>query len=208
MGTKIFYKRNLPHYQPSNATYFVTFRLANSLPKAVIEKLKKENEIAVNKLVKQPYRKSEKLYHQQKLYFGKFDALLDGSKKGSLWLKDDRIAKITADAIHYYDSKKYKLFAFCIMPNHVHVLFELLYEKEPQTYPVTKILTSIKVFTAGSSNKILHRNGQFWHRESYDHVVRNEKEFENIILYILQNPVKAGFVSDWRDWKWGYCSFA
>ena len=66
---------------------------------------------------------------------------------------------------------------------------------------------SIKRYTARQANIILNREGNFWQHESYDHIVRNETELSNIIRYILMNPVKAGLVSDWREWQWNYCKF-
>ncbi|HCA80801.1 MAG TPA: hypothetical protein DEP53_13820 [Bacteroidetes bacterium] len=65
-------------------------------------------------------------------------------------------------------------------------------------------MQSLKRHTAREANKILGRRGAFWQDESYDHVIRNSEELERIVLYVLHNPVKAGFVKNWRDWKWSY----
>jgi len=62
----------------------------------------------------------------------------------------------------------------------------------------------LKGYTANKANKILNRTGTFWQHESYDHVVQDEKELERVIAYVLNNPVKAGFVSTWQEWKWSY----
>jgi REP element-mobilizing transposase RayT len=64
---------------------------------------------------------------------------------------------------------------------------------------------SLKRRTATESNRVLQRRGQFWHRESYDHIVRDEKELNRIRNYVLNNPVKAGLVERWQDWPWTYC---
>lgn len=114
---------------------------------------------------------------------------------------------------------EYKLFCFCIMPNHVHVVFGIgegyvsriadsTARKSVSSYKVTKILQELKKFTSRESNKILNRTGQFWHRESYDRLVRDANEFDNIVNYILQNPVKAGLVSDHRKWKWNFVNLS
>jgi hypothetical protein len=66
------------------------------------------------------------------------------------------------------------------------------------------ILFSIKRYTAREANKILGRKGAFWQHESYDHVVRDGNELSRIIRYVKENPVKAGLVNDWKDWKWSY----
>lgn len=74
-------------------------------------------------------------------------------------------------------------------------------------YIVTKILQDLKRFTAGKCNKILNRSGAFWQHESYDHVVRDEKELKRIVRYVLNNPVKAGLCEKWEDWQGNYCNF-
>jgi REP element-mobilizing transposase RayT len=150
------------------------------------------------------------LNNQRKRYFGKFDKLLDNPASGPLWLKNAPIAQVVLDAIKFRDGEKYELHAYCIMPNHVHMLFTITRTADSsspngvRTYIVSKILQDLKKFTASEANRILKRTGQFWHRESYDHVVRNHKEFNNILNYILQNPVRAGLVNDWTKWKWSY----
>jgi len=66
-------------------------------------------------------------------------------------------------------------------------------------------MQSLKRYTAAKANKILVRRGPFWQHENYDHIVRNEHELERIIVYVLNNPVKAGLVKNRDDWKWNYC---
>ncbi|HUR98602.1 MAG TPA: hypothetical protein VMZ26_11110 [Pyrinomonadaceae bacterium] len=65
-------------------------------------------------------------------------------------------------------------------------------------------MKSIKGYTAREANKILNRKGSFWEAESYDHEVADDEEFNRIVRYVLNNPVKAGLVKDWRDWKWNW----
>lgn len=76
-----------------------------------------------------------------------------------------------------------------------------------KNYKLTRILREIKGSTAREANKILKRSGAFWQHESYDHVVRDGKELERIIGYVLNNPVSAGFINDWKKWKWSYCKY-
>jgi putative transposase len=122
----------------------------------------------------------------------------------------------------FRDGIKFELYASCIMPTHVHIVFQLLdgiaSESSPLArnncaeqdrklvfYPVTEILGSLKKHTALESNKILGRRGAFWKDESYDHVVRDGAELERILWYVLLNPQKAGLVKSWIDWPWTYC---
>jgi REP-associated tyrosine transposase len=65
-------------------------------------------------------------------------------------------------------------------------------------------MKSLKGFTAWECNRALGRKGTFWQQESYDHVIRDSAEFQRIVRYVLNNPVKAGLVKDWREWKWNY----
>ena len=65
-------------------------------------------------------------------------------------------------------------------------------------------MQDIKKFTAREANKVLDRKGKFWQHESYDHVVRDQKELREIVKYILNNPVKAGLCEDIDKWKWNY----
>ena len=66
-------------------------------------------------------------------------------------------------------------------------------------------MQSLKGFTSREANRLLERSGTFWEHESYDHFVRDEDEWKRIIAYVLNNPVKAGFVKDWKEWEWSYC---
>ena len=71
-------------------------------------------------------------------------------------------------------------------------------------FPVTDVLRLLKGSTARKCNLELGRSGEFWTHESYDHFIRDEREFANVIAYILNNPVKAGLVAEWTDWKFSY----
>ena len=87
------------------------------------------------------------------------------------------------------------------MPNHIHLVFELLKENKG----ISKIMQSIKRISARKSNLILNRSGKFWQDESYDRLVRDDKELYFVIRYILMNPVNAGLTKEWSDWKHTYC---
>lgn len=229
---KIYYRRNLPHYQPYYATYFITFRLAGSLPSEVIIKLKEEYEIEVHHLssIKDLTKKRTELSKHHKRYFEKFDEFLDKYADSPKWLSNDKVAQIVVDAIKYRDGKDYELIAYCIMPNHVHLIFSVerienedvvrtLVRKEPisrtkvrvtasyKNYILTQIMRELKGSTARECNKILNRSGAFWQHESYDHVVRDGREMERLVSYVLNNPVKAGLVNDCKNWKWNYCKY-
>jgi REP element-mobilizing transposase RayT len=115
-----------------------------------------------------------------------------------LSLSDTRVARQVAEAIRAGESQKgfYELQAWVIMPNHVHVLIL------PRV-AVPQITHWIKGKTAMEANLALGRSGEpFWQHESYDHRVRNEREFNRIVAYIEENPVSAGLAAAAEDWRW------
>lgn len=130
---KTFYKRNLPHYTPEGRVFFITSRLANSLPHNVIEQLKrdKQKEEKLIAGIKNINLKKEEYYKNQKLYFAKFDNALDNLSNGPYWLKDERAAEIVKEAFHYRDGNVYDLYAYTIMPNHIHILIKPLVGQLP-----------------------------------------------------------------------------
>lgn len=200
---KLFYRKNLPHYQPPDDTvFFVTTRLDGSLPKEVIEKLKEQRETEIN-IIKQStnsfQEKRIKIDNAHKRFFGKYDDLLDGLTIGNNWLKIPAIAQEVCNALHFFDNQRYELICFTIMSNHIHIVMEV--KKE---YALYGIMQSIKTFSARKANELLDRNGQFWQHESYDRVVRDADELSRIISYVLNNPVKAGLCKTWDMWAFSY----
>jgi menaquinone-specific isochorismate synthase len=112
---------------------------------------------------------------------------------GKCHMRDSRIAKIVADAIQHFRGTRYELLAWCVMPNHVHVVFSPLGENR-----LDGILHSWKSFSALMANRLLRRRGNFWQREYFDHLVRNEGSLLKILQYVKENPTRAGL----RNWPW------
>jgi len=178
------YRGNLPHWQQKNVWYFITFRLADSIPEHAKEKIKTEREIWLKKHKDKDLSllsKEEKIKYYR-LFTKRIEELLD-SGYGECILKESKISKIVADALLHFNNERYILDEWVIMPNHVHVLV-----KPIGNYSITDILHSWKSYTANEINKLLGRKGQVWMHESYDHIVRNEKAFEAIRQYIRNNP--------------------
>ncbi len=207
----ITYRRNLPHILPKGGIFFITFRLAGTLPATVLNKLIEERNMYIKNADKDKSKK--KKYKADKRFFSGYDKWLDSCQTGPVWFKNSIIAKIVYDIILKFDKNKYRLLCFCVMPNHAHLLIDLnKYDHKNSctntgttaSYPVTDILRRIKGASARMCNIALKRDGQFWHHESYDHYVRNITELHRIIKYILYNPVKAGLVDKWRDWDYCY----
>ncbi|NOH01674.1 MAG: hypothetical protein HND47_06790 [Chloroflexi bacterium] len=209
LSYKPHYRRRLPHIQPEGATFFVTFRLAGSLPAEVVERLMLERERINRELEKIMNKKerAEKAYMESRRFFGKWDNELDKSTTGIEYLSDPRVADMVAESLHFRDGKVFDLIAFCIMPNHGHVVFTPLEEKKDRYYPLSKIMHSFKRHTAREANLILGRSGIFWQHENYDHFIRDDADLERVVKYVLHNPVKAGLVKERTDWKWSYCKY-
>ena len=125
------------------------------------------------------------------------DRYLDTARTGPLWLKRPEVATVVEDSIQYSAEVlgNYELHAYVVMANHVHLL------ATPIAHP-TKLLRSLKSYTARRANKTLHRSGPFWQKETYDHWVRGDKEHGRVSAYIESNPVKAGLVAKPEDYRW------
>ncbi len=226
---KHYRRRNLPHIHSPDAILFVTFRLAGSVPQRVLREWKAEKvwlEKEIEKVEKEASQsaRAEVINHKERLldfhrhWFRKFEDILHQAATGPTWLKDEQVAKIVVDSLRHRHGKVYRLDAYCIMSNHVHVVFKpflneislheklgaarLLYESDEP--PLEAIMHSLKSYTAQEANKLLKRKGAFWEAESYDHEVRNETEYHRIVEYVLNNPVKAGLVEDRREWRWSW----
>ena len=110
-------------------------------------------------------------------------------------------------SIFYFDGSRYISHAFCIMPNHLHWLLTPKTENMSTGDSVLiSIMHSLKSFTAHQANKLLKRKGRFWSKEYYDHLVRSSGEFGRLLIYILENQVKAGLCKEWDEWPWTACS--
>ncbi len=131
------------------------------------------------------------------------DAALDRATYGPRWLAQPAVAEVVADALCYGEKVgKYRLHAWVVMPNHVHVLIT------PES-PFSEIMRWLKWTTARRSNQLLGRCGiAFWQDESYDHWVRSSEEFKKIVAYVEWNPVSAGLVELPEQWHWSSARMA
>lgn len=218
---KTYHQSRLPHILPIGATFFISYRLADSLPRSIVKKLEKElaDEIQVLKKISREDLDVE-ISKAKKRYFGKFDKQLDIEPFGSCYLQMPEVANLVKDSLFKKDGEWYELLAFCIMPNHVHVLLDMsmqhynehngiktVVELEKKYVQLDKIMKQIKGSSARYINMLLNRSGALWQKDSYDRFVRNEKEWINIVNYILENPVKAGLVNKWEDWPFSYYKY-
>ena len=193
---KGWYSRGyLPHLDAPGTLQFITFRLGDSLPQTVLKQVEEElRQIPVS--IRERERRK------------KIEQWLDAGL-GCCALGHPRMAEVMQQTLQIFDGERYRLIAWCIMPNHVHVLIE-------PTISLPNILQSWKSFTGswaishnaelGLDVPIPRATGatknQFWMREYWDRYIRDEKHFHTTVNYIHNNPVKAGLCAAVHDWPW------
>jgi REP element-mobilizing transposase RayT len=192
----------LPHLSVEGATYFVTFRLAGSLPHDLLASLKERRDDLMRRAAADPQGPADRERHPPFSSFAdEVDSLLDQST-GELWLGRPEIASLVASALQHFAGQRYQLRAWCVMPNHVHAVLRPL-----GTHTLDSILHSWKSFTANEANRMLDRRGRpFWQPESYDHWIREDVELSQCCRYIEDNPVKSGLCERPEDWPWSSAS--
>jgi putative DNA methylase len=183
-GAPQWYSRGyLPHFDMEYRTQAVTFRLYDSLPQSLLDRWREELRLV-------PEREANRERRQR------IDVCLDRGL-GSCFLKDERLAEIVQNALLHYDSERYSMHAWVVMPNHVHTL----YTSQPG-WEMSQIVHTWKSYTASECNRVLNRRGEFWQREPFDRYIRDAKHYANAVRYIERNPVNAGLCGMPVDWRW------
>jgi REP element-mobilizing transposase RayT len=178
----------LPHFDGRQLPQFITFRLADSVPKHVIEKWKRELGTTASVADQILLRKRVERYLDQGY--------------GEAFLSDYRVADMIQQTLLLDDGKKYRLFSWVVMPNHVHLL-----TTRTEEFTLGNILQSFKSLTAHKANDILRRRGAFWMPDYFDRYIRNEEHFRRTTLYIENNPVNAKLCEKRGDWPFSSAWF-
>jgi len=178
-----FSRGYLPHFDGERTTQHVCIGLFDALPQHVLQRWHEE-------LKHMPAKKGQ-LERRKRI-----QNFLD-SGYGSCFLRDDRLAEIVQNALLHFDGDRYALHGWCVMPNHLHVLFT-----PGEGYRMSGIVHSWKSFTSNQCNSLLGRTGSFWQKEPFDRYIRNERHYHNALAYIESNPVKAGLCNAAQDWLW------
>jgi REP element-mobilizing transposase RayT len=200
-----YHRGYLPHFDSSHHLQHVTFHLADSLPREVVDRLETE--------LRRLPQKQQDVERRKRI-----EAWIDAGH-GSCLLRQPSNALLVQSTLLNFDGERYQIIAWVIMPNHVHVLFEPL-----AGYCVSDIVASWKKFTArrltgdtpgnatlpsGENDTVANREigvpgkkPPIWHREYWDRYIRNERHFTAAVEYIHNNPVKAGLVSRAEEWPW------
>ena len=186
-----FSRGYVPHIDVPGLTQFITFRLFDSMPAAVVKKWRQE--LGAQRGLPQTDPKSAELRMRIQRY-------LD-SGYGACWLREDRVAQLVEDSLLHFDGVRYRLLGWVVMPNHVHTLIETY-----EGFPLDRTVHSWKSFTATRANRMLGRKGRFWSHDYYDRYIRDDAHLAAVVSYIDQNPVKAGLVNVASDWPWSSAS--
>jgi len=175
----------LPHFNGSEVIQSITFRLADSLSEDVRQRMGRELQQAPDIEVERRRR---------------IEAWLDAGM-GSCALGHPRLAGVMQESLLRGDGERYRLLAWCIMPNHVHVLIT------PRA-PLGKIVQSWKSYPGRWARTHATELGQeisgnaFWMREYWDRYIRDEGHFRQVVEYIHRNPVVAGLCATPQEWRW------
>jgi putative DNA methylase len=176
----------LPHFDDDHITQFVTYRLADTLPQTVLNGYKRQLGQGLITEIK---------FHEI------IDVYLDQGR-GDAFLGIAEVAQMIEENLLRFDEVKYKLHAWVVMSNHVHVLFTPV-----NGHKLSSIMHSIKSYTANQANRILDRSGDFWATEYFDRYIRDGKHFSSTVAYIHNNPVKAGLCALAADWPFSSARF-
>ena len=176
-------RSSLPHWQQDQATYFLTFHLADSLPVSLLDEWRQERSLWLVEHPKPWPPETEAEYH--KLFSGSIDGYLDQGL-GSCLLRNPTNAADVAEVFRHFDHRRYLLHAWVIMPNHVHLLISL-----GESIDLGKTVASWKRFTSTKINRQDHRTGPVWQKDYFDRLIRDWDHFINVARYIRRNPCKA-----------------
>jgi len=181
-------RRRLPHWRQTDVTYFVTFRLADSVPQSLLRKWRDERAIWM-RLHPHPWIPDDEHEYTQR-FTNRMQEWLDAGMGACQMRRLDVPAQIELCLLNF-DGKRYDIDAFVLMPNDVHLLI-----KPAAGHDLATLLQAIKGVSASRSNQLLGRKSRFWMDESYDHIVRDATELAAFRNYVAANPVKAGLNPD------------
>jgi putative DNA methylase len=178
----------LPHFDGGELAQFITFRLHDSLPREVLIRWKEELKLEGSSGAESIMRRRVEAYLDQ--------------GHGKCYLKDSKVANMVQNALLFHDRTKYRLIAWAVMPNHVHMLCT-----PSAGHSLAEIMHSVKSFTSSEANKMLNLGGRFWQKEYFDRYIRNARQFAKTVAYIENNPVKANLSDKPEDWPFSSARF-
>jgi len=202
-----FYRRRLPHWEISGSWYFLTFRLAGTVPIRLLQQWQAEAEAARRTLE----ARREVLTAQQRedlelMVARQIEHYLDHNFHVR-YLGEPPVAEAFLTVLQEKAASFFELGPWGVMPNHVHLLIKPRQDPATQDdFPLRIILQHIKGTSALACNQVLGRHGRFWQREYFDRRVRDEIDFVRKAEYIEANPVISGLCERPEDWLWSSAS--
>ena len=178
----------LPHFDGRAVPQFITLRLFDSVPVAVLQRWMRELDV--------PNSQKDQIILQRRV-----EKYLDQGY-GEAFMKIHRVAEMVQKELLYYDGQSYRLSSWVVMPNHIHFLMTRF-----EAIEIADIMQAFKSLTSHKANKILRRNGQFWMEDYFDRYIRNAEHFAKTVRYIENNPVKARLCKEPRDWPFSSAWF-
>lgn len=177
---------SLPHWQQGTAFIFVTWRLADSLPSQKLREWKDERLVWLSKY---PLPWDTALWAKYNERFPeRMEAWLDCGL-GSCLLREPGFRGVVCRALEHFDWERYVMHSYVVMPNHVHLLFQL-----QDGFLLEEILHSWKSYTSKEIHKLTSGAGKLWQQGYWDRLIRSRQHFDRSVRYIRENPVKAGLV--------------
>jgi REP element-mobilizing transposase RayT len=178
----------LPHFDGGELAQFITFRLNDSLPRDMLICWKEDLKFEQNAQAASIMRRRVEAYLDQ--------------GHGHCYLGNQDVAEMVQSALLFHDEMKYRLVAWVIMPNHVHMLCTPL-----DDHRLSQIMHSLKSYTSNEANRMLNSSGRFWQKEYFDRYIRNARQFARTVHYIEMNPVKANLCRKPEEWPFSSARF-
>jgi putative transposase len=185
------HRQNLPHWRQWGTTYFITTRLADSIPTTLAAEWRRKRDAwlqahGIRSTEDLPRLTDDERHEYHREFTHQFHQLLDAGH-GECLLARPACADLLIARLLAGHSTAYQLDAWCIMPNHLHALVE-----PAKNTTLGEIIRHWKGGSAHDINQALHRTGPLWQREPFDHIVRSESQLQHFRRYIAENPSAAG----------------
>jgi REP element-mobilizing transposase RayT len=188
------YQRSMPHWRQAGATYFVTFRLADSLPSSKLAELRDERDRWC-----ETHPEPSDFEHQrfEKQRMQRIETWLDAGH-GACLLKKQALQKQLAACLQRFQDQLFQLGAFAIVPNHVHLVV-----RPHEKHPLENLIGAWKRFSAVAINRSRGLTGNLWQEESFDRIIRDTPHLRKVINYTERNLEKAqGVGTFWLNPAW------
>jgi putative DNA methylase len=183
-------KRNhVPHWVTPRSIYFVTWHLADALPAEFREALRREIDYGLELI--RTARGTLTIANRMRLERErrrKIERCLDGGS-GACSLRDPHCAAIVTESLKYFNAVRYDLLAWSVMPNHAHVVFTCR-----DGFSLPELVKSWKNYSSREVNRLLGRGGTLWQEDYFDRSIRNPRQLQRTLEYVVNNPSSAGLI--------------